>query len=146
MKETDLDKQGATASRPGQEPMFFSAEGGADVGALADVARAILSFHRYRDSIFADRNLFGEPSWNILLDLFEARARGNSVSVTSACVGSGVPATTALRYISALVESGWVVRHPHPWDNRVSLLTLSDDATEKMTALLRTVKVSFTQA
>lgn len=112
---------------------------------LAEAARAILALRRFRDSVLKDPGLFGEPSWNILLDLFEARARGASVSVSSACVGSGVPTTTALRYITAMVENGWVVRHPHPWDNRVSLLTLSDDATQRMSTILKRLKISFDQ-
>jgi DNA-binding MarR family transcriptional regulator len=110
---------------------------------LADAARAILALRRFRDSVFQDLGLFGEPSWNILLDLYEARARGVPVSVSGACVGSGVPTTTALRYITALVESGWVIRHPHPWDNRVSHVTLSDDATERMSTILKRLKISF---
>jgi DNA-binding MarR family transcriptional regulator len=127
-----------------QDQFFFSDNSDAEgVGHLADAARAILALRRFRDSVFQDLGLFGEPSWNILLDLFEARARGVSVSVSGACVGSGVPATTALRYITALVESGWVIRHPHPWDNRVSLVTLSDDATERMSRILKRLKISF---
>lgn len=127
-----------------QDQFFFSENPESqDAGQLADAARAILALRRFRDSVFQDLGLFGEPSWNILLDLFEARARGVSVSVSGACVGSGVPATTALRYITALVESGWVIRHPHPWDNRVSLVTLSDDATERMSRILKRLKISF---
>src|SRR3546814_5777917 len=48
---------------------------------------------------FFDPALFGDPAWDMLLDLTAARAEHNRVSVTSLCIASGVPLTTALRWI-----------------------------------------------
>ena len=45
-----------------------------------------------------DADLFGEPAWDILVDLFIHQSRGKRVSVTSSCIASRVPPTTALRF------------------------------------------------
>ena len=38
--------------------------------------------------------LFGEPAWDILLDLYIANVENKPVSVSSACIGSAAPPTT----------------------------------------------------
>jgi hypothetical protein len=37
------------------------------------------------------RELFKDPAWDILLDLYVARADGRGISVSSACIASGAP-------------------------------------------------------
>jgi DNA-binding MarR family transcriptional regulator len=70
-------------------------------------------------------NLFGEPAWDILLDLVIQQSQLNSVSVTSAGLASGVPATTALRWIQQLEQDGLVERLPSDMDRRVHYLKLT---------------------
>ncbi len=50
---------------------------------------------------FFDGELFADPAWDMLLDLTAARVEARRVSVTSLCIASGVPPTTALRWIGA---------------------------------------------
>jgi predicted transcriptional regulator len=64
---------------------------------------------RVRDHV-ADLALFGEPAWDILLDLFASEAEGKSVSISSACLAAAVPMTTALRWVSRLEEEGLIER------------------------------------
>src|SRR5690242_16396592 len=54
-----------------------------------------------------DTRLFGEPAWDIILDIYIHQAKGRSTSITAACIGSHAPATTALRYIDLLCELAW---------------------------------------
>ena len=42
-----------------------------------------------------DAELFGDPAWDMLLDLTAARAEHTRVSVTSLCIASAVPPTGA---------------------------------------------------
>jgi hypothetical protein len=79
-------------------------------------------------------SLFGEPAWDLLLDLFIREKTGSRSSVTSACIGSRVPHTTALRHITALSKSGWVVRIPDEGDKRRFWLALSPTALKKLDA------------
>jgi len=81
---------------------------------------------------FFDNELFADPAWDILLDLTAARAEHNRVSVTSLCIASGVPPTTALRWISQMVDAGLLERVEDEEDKRRAFIALSDKAAEGM--------------
>ncbi|NCP18457.1 MAG: winged helix-turn-helix transcriptional regulator [Erythrobacter sp.] len=81
---------------------------------------------------FFDAALFADPAWDILLDLTAARAEGRRVSVTSLCIASGVPPTTALRWISQMTEHGLLQREEDMVDRRRAFVSLSDTAVEAM--------------
>lgn len=72
-----------------------------------------------------DSRLFGEPAWDMLLDLYIHQAKGLATSVTSACIGSHAPPTTALRYVEVLHEQGWIEKIPDDSDRRRSFLALT---------------------
>ena len=81
---------------------------------------------------FFDAALFGDPAWDMLLDLAAAHAEGEQVSVTSLCIAAAVPATTALRWITQLVETGVFVRVADPVDRRRAFIALSPDSVQAM--------------
>ena len=81
------------------------------------LVREILRRRRRRQIYFSD-DLFGEPAWDILLDLYAAELAGQKVSVSSACLASGVPSTTGLRWLSKLVDGGWIRREYDTLDGR----------------------------
>ncbi|GGD98040.1 hypothetical protein GCM10011515_17270 [Tsuneonella deserti] len=88
--------------------------------------------HRQLRSQFIDGELFADPAWDILLDLTAARVEHTRVSVTSLCIASGVPPTTALRWISQMVEAGLLERIEDETDRRRAFIELSDKAAEAM--------------
>lgn len=92
---------------------------------LAMKARAIYE-RRGRRREFVSGDLLGEPAWDMLLDLFMQFAGGAQVSVTSLCVASRAPASTALRYIAALEEAELVTRVDSEFDKRVTFVKLTD--------------------
>jgi DNA-binding MarR family transcriptional regulator len=51
--------------------------------------------------------------------------RGRRVSISSACVGSDAPASTALRYLSELEERNLLERELDPLDNRKRYVKLT---------------------
>lgn len=83
-----------------------------------------------------DSRLFGEPAWDMVLDLYIHQLKGRPTSITGACIGSHAPATTALRYIDLLCEMGWVEKIPDDNDRRRSLLALTAKAKEDMNSYL----------
>lgn len=86
-------------------------------GKLADFARFLLAMRRRRAIAFPLVE-FGEPSWDMFLDLYVQHVEAKKVSVSSLCAASAVPATTALRWIDALVCRGHFVRRHDPSDGR----------------------------
>lgn len=77
-------------------------------------------------------DLFGEPAWNILLELFQQFAGGSRVSTKSLQLISGCPETTALRVIDRLESSGLVERGECETDKRVTLIGLTQKGVEKV--------------
>lgn len=105
----------------------------------AEVARNAYRDRRRRSDIFADATLFGEPAWDIMLDLFIAAKERKRLPVTSACIGAAVPATTALRWLTVLEEKGLIVREADATDARRVFVRLSSDGYEKMVAYFSNV-------
>lgn len=104
-----------------------------------ETAKRIIRLRRKRDKLFAGispDSIFGEPAWEMLLDLFVATSKGKRVSVSSLCIASIAPTTTALRYITVMTQRGLIVRTPDENDQRRVFITLSDPALEIMNTIL----------
>lgn len=95
------------------------------VGHAAAQFERIYRQRREREKLLG-ADLFADPAWDLLLDLAVSEAKGRAVSITSACIASGVPPTTALRWIALLEERGLVVRREDTMDRRRAFLELSD--------------------
>jgi DNA-binding MarR family transcriptional regulator len=72
----------------------------------------------------------------ILLDLFIAHRTGRKISVSSLCVASGVPPTTALRWINMMVDRKIICRIPDEKDLRRHHVLLSEETRQSMEELL----------
>ncbi len=97
--------------------------------------RALIKRRRERERFFPVE-LFSDPAWDMLLDLTAARLERRQVSVSSLCIAAAVPTTTALRWIRNLCDIGLFVRNVDPDDLRRGLISLSDDAANRMLGYL----------
>ena len=70
-------------------------------------------------------DLFSDPCWEMLLDLYDARLAGAEVTVTSLGAASGVPLTTALRRMEALQSHDLIVRTEDAGDKRRTIIRLT---------------------
>ena len=100
-----------------------------------EMAAIIYSDRRRRESVFGD-GLFGEPAWDMMLELFVAAGKGHTLSTKSVTLGSAVPPTTALRWLENLETEGIVRRFPDPGDKRRTCVELSVSAHAKMSEYL----------
>jgi len=94
---------------------------------------------------FLDGELFADPAWDMLLDLTAARVEHTRVSVTSLCIASGVPPTTALRWIGQLTVAGLVERVEDEADRRRVFISLTDKAADAMARYFAEVERSAAQ-
>jgi DNA-binding MarR family transcriptional regulator len=107
-----------------------SAQAGAPPAASGDrrqwglLARS-LHRERARRASFLPAELFGEPAWDILLDLTYAAKANELRSIKAACLSSQAPEATALRYIDQLVRFGLVERIDDKTDRRRKFLRLT---------------------
>lgn len=111
------------------------------VPGLIERAERLYRERRRRDARMGGSvDLFGEPSWDILLDLFIAQGRERPVSVSSACIASSTPQSTALRYVGLLERVGLIRRARDPQDGRRQYLELTDVGFSNMHAYLAEAK------
>jgi hypothetical protein len=105
----------------------------------APEVRATIRARRMRSQFFPP-DLFADPAWDMLLDLFAAALEGRRVSVSSLCIAAAVPPTTALRWIGALHESGLFERQADPTDRRRAYIALSAKGMDGMRLYAAAVK------
>lgn len=94
---------------------------------------------RRRRARYLSADLFGEPTWDILLDLYVAAREKRRVPTTSACIGAHVPPTTALRWLRILEMRGLVEREDDGRDGRRTFVRLTERGNTVMEAFLATM-------
>src|SRR3546814_9724336 len=91
----------------------------------------MLRQRRMREQYFP-ADLFADPAWDMLLDLYAARLERQPVSVSSLCIAAAVPATTALRWIKTMTDAGLFLREADPNDGRRIFIALAEGAFDAM--------------
>ena len=104
----------------------------AEIGAFA---RQLFDERRVRDELLSDSGLFGEPAWDIMLDLFAAGEEKRLTTVGMACAAAAAPPGTALRYLDTMIRLGLLEQQAggSPED---SLVTLSPSCRTRLSQLL----------
>ena len=105
---------------------------------LLCLARALYRLRRQRDRLFS-AELFSDPNWDLLLDLFAAEQAGQRVSVTSAFIAASASPATANRCLRVLEGSGLVYREKDRIDGRRTYVRLTDEAIAAMILLLKPI-------
>lgn len=108
------------------------------------LVREILRSRRRRNDVFGE-DLFGEPAWDLLLELYAAEITQQRVSISSACIASAVPPTTALRWIEKLEKEGWIGREGDPLDRRRYWVFLKEQGIAAMRKYLERMAVRPTE-
>ena len=104
------------------------ADGGdADTGLAALVNFEIAQQSRRADLF--ETSLFGDPAWNILLELARSHLGGEKHALSDVCSAAGVPFTTGLRHIAKMVDQGLVDRRE---DGKRVLVSMTDAGLAKL--------------
>ncbi|MBA3942608.1 MAG: hypothetical protein C0520_15480, partial [Sphingopyxis sp.] len=101
--------------------------------ALANAKRTVRR-RMLRRQLIGAPSLFGEPAWDMLIDLFIHSCERKSVSTSSLCIASGVPMSSALRMIQRLCDARLVSRRADPTDGRRFFVELAPDVRQRMEA------------
>jgi hypothetical protein len=116
-----------------------TADTGNALNALAvKKAADLLEITKRRSRLVSVANLFADPAWFILLDLFVRQHSGLQTSVSSACHASFSPVTTALRHLAVLTERKIIEREYDPVDQRRIFLRLTEEASAEIQRTLLT--------
>lgn len=92
-------------------------------------AKALLTGRHRRATCFKGVR-FGDPSWEMILELYVATREHRHLAVSQLCGLSGGSTTTALRHIENLEALGYVGRGPDPDDRRRLIVTMLPNLTE----------------
>ena len=125
------DRSSDYIGMPALQPIGADDKAGAPALTALQV-RDLLRARRLRDE-YLPGELFADPAWDMLLDLLAARLEQERVSVSSLCIASAVPPTTALRWIRTLTDKGFVHRQADPHDGRRVFITLTDSTAVALT-------------
>lgn len=104
---------------------------GSEENSPSRVVRAVQTARLRREILF-NSDLFADPAWDMLLDLYASHLEQVRVSVSSLCVAARVPATTALRWIARLEQDGLAVRANDPMDGRRNWIDLTGEGVDRM--------------
>lgn len=95
------------------------------------LVKAAIGARRKREAIFG-QDLFADPAWDVLLELYAAKLAQRRVPTSELCKAAAVPGTTALRWIEKLDRLALVRRLADPLDARRVFVELTPRATAAM--------------
>lgn len=136
-----ITASGELAAKPSDQSIEVFDEEAASIkneDAIA-VLRSLIQSRRLRDRFFREAR-FGEPAWDILLDLALAWFEKKSVSASSVCIASGVPMSTAMRWINEMVEVKLIERWIDPGDGRRNLVQIAPTTRAAMLRYIAALK------
>ena len=105
--------------------------------ALPALVRLEIELLRMRRRLIGDEQ--GDPVWAMVLELCSARLEERELSVTSLCLASGLPVTTALRRLDELERDGRIKRQPDKADRRRVFVELDESYHERVVAQILTM-------
>lgn len=86
----------------------------------------LLLVGRERERLLPDMK-FGDPPWDISIELLKMKLMDRDIPVSSACAASSVPVTTSLRWIRRLEQRNCITRWNDPKDKRRDLVSLTPE-------------------
>lgn len=82
---------------------------------------------RRRRAKVLPKDMFGEPAWDILLQLY-AEQQGGRLKIARLTSDLELPATTVLRWLNYLEDRQLIRREDHPTDQRSVIIELTTEA------------------
>jgi DNA-binding MarR family transcriptional regulator len=100
-------------------------------GVSGRLVHAICELRRSRQQFFPGK-LLGDGMWDVLLRLYAAHLDQHRLSISRLTRETGIAATTVLRWLASLEQSGLIERTDDPNDYRRVFVELSDKGADSM--------------
>ena len=126
-----LARLSADSTPPALDKPLTPSEASTAPAVAGETIRQVIRARRLRARFF-DADLFADPAWDMLLDLFQAEIAQHRVPVSSLCIAAAVPPTTALRWIKTMTDVGLFLRRSDPHDRRRIFVELAPSASDAM--------------
>lgn len=108
---------------------------GDEIEALVQLAELELRRRDYR-SRHLPPEFIGDAPWAMLLDLFASEQRGRTRSETDLCESSSISPTTAMRWLNAIDEAGYIMREPRLSVSTHRNVSLTDKGRDSVSSVL----------
>jgi DNA-binding MarR family transcriptional regulator len=105
------------------------------MGVSEDHILSILAARRGREAALG-RELFSDPAWDVLLELYAAKLGGRRMTTVDLARAIDMPESTTARWITALAERGLVVSSGDPEEQGSLSIRLTPAALSEMKHLL----------
>lgn len=97
----------------------------------ATAIRELIARRRERSEVIPGP-LLNDPAWDMVLDMALSKLEGKTLSVSSVCMATGAPFTTAIRWLKQMQADNLVRRWNDPQDRRRDLIELTDECFERV--------------
>ncbi|MEP0144501.1 MAG: hypothetical protein ABJP02_10355 [Parasphingorhabdus sp.] len=109
-----------------------------DDAELINRAKKFLQWSRFKaETLNLGSGLFSDSCWDMCLDIYICDLKDEKITISSIAHSSGIPMTTAMRYINVMTEDGLLEKSSNPSDNRMVFISTSDNCKEKISTILR---------
>ena len=122
-----------------ENPGSPRAEPSARVETAVETARRAYNERKVRPNFVGNGDMFGEPAWDMLLDLFISQANEEEVTVKAGCLHADIPPTTTIRWLKVLEQNGLIMSHVDPADPKQHLIHLTATGYEGMLRYLESI-------
>lgn len=99
-----------------------------------DNAKAHIRRRLLRRQLMPGPELFGDPAWEMVVDLFIHECERKPLSVTALCVTPSIPVSSALRLCQKMCDAGIMRRIPDRYDGRRSFVRLEPEISHRLRA------------
>ncbi|MEH6756236.1 MAG: hypothetical protein V7676_01845 [Parasphingorhabdus sp.] len=105
---------------------------------LVSRAEKLLEWSRFKSkTLNLGSGLFADSCWNMCLDVYICDLKDKQITVSSIAHSSGIPMTTAMRYINVMSAEGLLKKSPNPSDHRMIFISSTDICKDKISTILR---------
>lgn len=99
------------------------------------IAKAWMKVRRAKEQAFGP-DLFSDPAWDILLDLYISANRDPPLCISDLYLTSPTPPTTILRWVSVLEKRGLIIRRLDLPNRRRKVISLTEAGRRSMNKAL----------
>ena len=107
-------------------------------GRFGEIAKSQYSARRVRERFF-EKKIFGEPAWDMLLELYASELNDEKISTSNLILSSSAPNSTALRWMKHLEDQGLVVKKSSNVDGRVQYQRITNVGFDGMTKYFESI-------
>lgn len=112
------------------------------ISSLAAQCVMLNAIVKRRDDAFNDQELFSQPVWEMLIQIFFLHLSGDNIPVSKICEDSHLPMSTARRWLQILERKSYIVLDAGIADSLDERIQLTDHAIAVLSSVIMEERVA----